>query len=710
MVDSVHISEGSRARATAAGLGRRGSLSPRAPPCPSCRRSRLSPALVVWAHFDGGYFGRVWYPSAIGAVLLLAGIAFGTGRLLPRSRPARIALLALVGTARLGLSLHGLGGLSRERTRGREQVPPGRGARVGAVPASVDTQGGTRAPGGVVPRSGCGLRDQPAWEPSTPRSWAISSSRLATWIRSATRMPPRPFPTMAFLPALLLACRKSTPAVLRVLLLAVAAFLLQFALLPQSRGGLIALAGVALLLLAVAPDRLRLVVGMGVLAGVSAISVGPIYHVYDVGIELSNAGLAPSEKVVGTALDDAARAIAVGTGIAAVVGALLVVIDGRLRPSTRTARTARARRRRRAGRRRRGGRSHRPDQRREHLRLGQRSLGDVQVGRGDAEHLRPAFLGELLRTALRLLASGRGVLPRPARAGVGRRQLRASLRRGAALLQGVALHARHLAAHPFRGRLGRDSPAAGLSRGRARRAVVGAPPRQGGRGRSGGRRRRGERLLLHPCLVRLAGGVPGACRAGLRLPARRAGGRRHALDPSRREARGAAGAPVSSSRPLLRQSRSPLWRSSTWRCATSSAPDAWEPRIRPLLSQTSTERRISTRSGSSRISGPAPLRSGSATRRGLGRPSARRSTSRRSWYAHLELALLDSQVGRFRSADRQLELATRLNASDEFLAEARRRIRRRERIDPAAFNDAIQKRLSDLLGSPRSGAGAADDR
>ena len=54
-------------------------------------------ALVVWAHFDGGYFGRVWYPSAIGAVLLLAGIAFGTGRLLPRSQPARIALLALVG-------------------------------------------------------------------------------------------------------------------------------------------------------------------------------------------------------------------------------------------------------------------------------------------------------------------------------------------------------------------------------------------------------------------------------------------------------------------------------------------------------------------------------------------------------------------------------------------------------------------------------------
>ena len=80
---------------------------------------------------------------------------------------------------------------------------------------------------------------------------------------------------------------------------------------------------------------------MGVLAGVSVTSIGPIYHVYDVGIELSNAGLAPSQEIVGAALDDAARAIALGTGLAAVLGALLVAVDTRMRPSTRTAGTAR---------------------------------------------------------------------------------------------------------------------------------------------------------------------------------------------------------------------------------------------------------------------------------------------------------------------------------------------------------------------------------
>ena len=49
-------------------------------PTPFTRAPRsLPPALpvfaglVLWAHFDGGYFGRLWYPSAIGAVLLLVG-------------------------------------------------------------------------------------------------------------------------------------------------------------------------------------------------------------------------------------------------------------------------------------------------------------------------------------------------------------------------------------------------------------------------------------------------------------------------------------------------------------------------------------------------------------------------------------------------------------------------------------------------------------
>ena len=83
---------------------------------------------------------------------------------------------------------------------------------------------------------------------------------------------------------------------------------------------------------------------------VSATSIGPIYHVYDVGIELSNAGLAPSEEIVGAALDDAARAIALGTGLAAVRRRAARCRGRRLRPSTRTVRTRFGWRERRADR------------------------------------------------------------------------------------------------------------------------------------------------------------------------------------------------------------------------------------------------------------------------------------------------------------------------------------------------------------------------
>lgn len=71
-----------------------------------------------------------------------------------------------------------------------------------------------------------------------------------------------------------------------------------------------------------------------------------------------------------------------------------------------------------------------------------------------------------------------------------------------------------------------------------------------------------------------------------------------------------------------------------------------------------------------------------------------------SWYAHLELGLLEAQVGRFRRARRQLELAADLSAHDEFVTKARRLVRERRRIDPAKFNNDIGKRLQELLGSP----------
>ena len=123
-------------------------------------------------------------------------------------------------------------------------------------------------------------------------------------------------------------------------------------------------------------------------------SIGPIYHVYDVGIELSNAGLAPSEGIVGGARR-CGPSYRPGNRARRCAGALLVAVERRLRPSTQAIRSARL-----AARavlilvavvgavvlRERGAR----------VRLCKRSLGDVQVGQEDAQHHRATDLSELL--------------------------------------------------------------------------------------------------------------------------------------------------------------------------------------------------------------------------------------------------------------------------------------------------------------------------
>ena len=314
LVDSVHISEGSRARATGGGaapggLGRipfhrarRASLPAGGPGCRrprglgALRRGLLRTGLVSQRDRRSAPArrDRVRHGPAV------AAIATGKDRA-PRAR----------GTARLGLSLHGLGGLSGERARGREQVPSGRSARVGAVPASVDTEGGTRAPRGVVARRGRGLRDQPGGCRQRHGAGRSVSSRLAIWIRSATPMPPRPFAAMASLPALLLACRKSTPAVLRVAAACRCRVPVAIRTFSSESWGPYRSGRCAAL-----PPRGRARTGCAWSwewawwRGVSAISIGPIYHVYDVGIDLSNAGLPPSERRGGRPRRCGARYIA----------------------------------------------------------------------------------------------------------------------------------------------------------------------------------------------------------------------------------------------------------------------------------------------------------------------------------------------------------------------------------------------------------------
>ena len=663
--------------------------------------------LVLWSAFDGGYFGRIWYPSAIGAVLLLVGIALGTGRMLPESRQARIALLLL-----LGLLAWSVVSMLWAESPGSSLEAASKVLLVTALAWAL-----TLLP--WTPRSGMALLL--SWSLGVAAVCALSlfnamnAADLGEFLSKGRYMEPLGYanaaaalPTMAFVPAVLVACRASSPAALRVVLLAVATFLFQFALLPQSRGGLIAMAGASLVLLALAPDRVRLLLGLGVVVAVTSTSIGAIYHVYDVAIELSNAGLAPSEQIVGSAIDDAVRAIAIATGLAAAVGVGLVAVDRRLRPSMRTVRAVGV-----AGRvaviaaallgsvvlvanadriydtasdrwetfksdketpNIPGSRisANYSDQRYDYWRVAVEAFADeplLGVGSGnygrryDAERRfgKPSRYPHNIW--LLTLAEGGvvGVLLLVGFLAVALGGLMSVRRRGdadAALISAAALvtsvyffvHASFDWLEQF--------PALAVP------------------------------AFAFPLIALTATAVPTASRQA------------HVSRPTRhvrlRIAAGLALAGVALAALTIQYlalryyERAGDWGASNSRAAFEDLERAAD--LNPLWIQPHL------RAGALAVRVNDPARARASFHDAL--------QVEPSWYAHLELGLLEAQVGRFRRARRQLELASALNASDEFLAEAWRRVRRRERIDPAAFNAAIQKRLRELLGSPAAGASA----
>ena len=649
--------------------------------------------LVAWAHFEGGYFGRIWYPSAIAAVLLLLATALGSGRALPEARLARTALLLLLGlVAWSALSMAWADSPASALEATSKLV------LVAAVTWTLALLPWT-------PRSAAALLV--AWSVAVATVCALSLTRalgasdLGPFFFKARYMDPVGYAngvtalaTMASVPALLVACRKTTPAVLRALLLALAAFLLQFSLLPQSRGGLIALPVAALVLLAVAPDRLRLLLGMIVVGGAVAISIGPIYHVYDVGIGLSNRVLPPDERVA-AALDSAARYILLGTAFAAVAGALLAALDRRVRPRPEMTRTLR-----------RGAgavvltvvaaamvvalvnagsiqdsvsdrwetfksgedtpsaagpriTANSSEQRYDYWRVAVEAFRDAPltgVGSGnygrlyDAERRYSKPSRYTHDVWLRTLAEGGivGILLLLAFLGVALGGLARVRRRGkvdAALVAAGAigisayffLHASFDWLEEFPALV---VPAVALPVvGLAATRTEPSPRPTGGRAR--------------------AAALGGIALAGLVLAL--LASQFLALRYYERAGRVGAADPTLAFDDLDRAADlNPLW-------------------VQPHL-----------RAGTLAVRIEDPARARAAFSEAL--------EVEPNWYAHLELGLLEAQAGRFRRASRQLELARRLSVNDEFVAAARRLVLARERIDPAQFNADIARRLGDLLG------------
>jgi hypothetical protein len=135
--------------------------------------------------------------------------------------------------------------------------------------------------------------------------------------------------TIPIFPAILLASRREVPWPIRGVLLASAGVLFDFALLPQSRGWLVAapLALVAYLLLT--PDRVRSLIVLAPLAAVAALTASSMLDVFD------TAGQPGQPQA---ALDQARDAILIGALALFVAGMVIGLVDRHLTLPERTVR------------------------------------------------------------------------------------------------------------------------------------------------------------------------------------------------------------------------------------------------------------------------------------------------------------------------------------------------------------------------------------
>ncbi|HET6830656.1 MAG TPA: hypothetical protein VFH44_04825 [Solirubrobacterales bacterium] len=134
-----------------------------------------------------------------------------------------------------------------------------------------------------------------------------------------------------FWPAVHLASRREVPWWLRGLLLAVAGFLVQLALMPQSRASLLVIPFALLFYLLVTPNRIRALLFLFLALGTTAIVAAPILDVFAVSDDGGN---------VGTAFADAADAMLLSFAGLLIVGTAVAFADGRLEVSEPAARTA----------------------------------------------------------------------------------------------------------------------------------------------------------------------------------------------------------------------------------------------------------------------------------------------------------------------------------------------------------------------------------
>jgi tetratricopeptide (TPR) repeat protein len=293
--------------------------------------ARLFPAILILAIWTGSvfrygsYFPVHWYVWALATVAVLAIVIAASGRVLPASRHAQIALGAFAvwvawnylsilwadapGAAwdaanKLAMYLAGAWTLALLEWRSRSAM-----GMVGAwslIMAAV-------AAGSL--------------------SSALSASDLTDFFIDGRYAEPFGYPNgvaaaaaLGMLPALALSARREVPVVLQAAFLGVAVFLLEVTLLPQSRGAFIGLAaGVAVLVL-LSPDRLKLVPRIAVLGVALGLTASKI-------VDISEA--TTRTRVISPVLDEAVRAMLLTVAVAIAIGLVLSLIERRVRVGER---------------------------------------------------------------------------------------------------------------------------------------------------------------------------------------------------------------------------------------------------------------------------------------------------------------------------------------------------------------------------------------
>jgi tetratricopeptide (TPR) repeat protein len=288
---------------------------------------------IAWSHFDGAYFADTWYPSALAALGLLLATVLGSGRVVPSTRAAQVALAAFAGLVAwsfISLAWSGSPGTGWESSNKLLLYL----AVIWAVSLLPWTPAAARIALG-------------AWVAGVVAVCALSlfgaiTGSLADYFLEGRYLAPIGYsngvsalPMMALFPALWLCSRREAAIFERVAFLAAATFLVEFALLPQSRAAVIGFAVAILVFIGVFPNRLRLVPPLLVIGAAVTISIGTIYDVYTVGIDLAEAteaGRIPVGIDLGAALDDAVGIMILTTLGTAVAGLAWALLDRSVQP------------------------------------------------------------------------------------------------------------------------------------------------------------------------------------------------------------------------------------------------------------------------------------------------------------------------------------------------------------------------------------------